>query len=544
MSGASDRKMPTLRGGSRAGTVGRGVRVGPRGVAMAAIVVVVLAGCTSSAQALATRVDRPLYITPAQMLAATSGATPVAFGAPANGKLTYGPAGTMVYTPNKSFTGTDQFDVTTTDAVKLYAVDTPPITKVGGVEIQSSANGSAIAAVPGKSDEFYGMTDRGPNVDGRTDNEKVLPLPDFHPQIAVFRLSDGTATPGRTIILKGTDGEQMVGLVNPQANTGESLVTMDGQPLPPSADGIDSEGLAALPDGTFWVSDEYGPFLIHFDAKGKEIERLSPFDGSLPLELSLRSPNQGMEGLTLTPDGSTLVGIMQSALKTPGLEGSPKSVPLTRIVTVNLATKAVKEYLYPLDNPQDTKVGVSEITALSNTQFLVDERDGKLEPGAHKKIYVADIANATDVGPNAAVPGAVYRADAGGLQVDGKPIETLVGVTADAAAVDKLKAFGIAVAAKTLKLDLGALLTQLNGKGEFFGHDKIEGLATPDGGKTLVIANDSDFGLAGIESDTPPLRLKPKTLPNGRPDTGEFLVVDTTKLPAKTQTVTVSITVG
>jgi hypothetical protein len=87
-------------------------------------------------------------------------------------------------------------------------------------------------------------------------------------------------------------------------------------------------------------------------------------------------------------------------------------------------------------------------------------------------------------------------------------------------------------------------LTELNGKGEFFGHDKIEGLATPDGGKTLMIANDSDFGLAGLASDTPPFKLKPKTLANGRPDTGEFLVVDTTKLPAKTQTVTVSVKVG
>ncbi len=103
---------------------------------------------------------------------------------------------------------------------------------------------------------------------------------------------------------------------------------------------------------------------------------------------------------------------------------------------------------------------------------------------------------------------------------------------------------GITVAAKTLKLDLGALLAELNGKGEFFGHDKIEGVATPDGGTTLVIANDSDFGLAGIESDTPPFTLKPKTLANGRQDSGEFLVVDTAKLPAQTRETTVSISVG
>jgi hypothetical protein len=154
------------------------------------------------------------------------------------------------------------------------------------------------------------------------------------------------------------------------------------------------------------------------------------------------------------------------------------------------------------------------------------------------------MSNATDVGPNATVPGGVYSADAGGLQVEGKPIETLVGVSTDAAAIDKLKSVGITVASKTLKLDLGALLTELNDKGEFFGHDKIEGLATPDGGKTLVIANDSDFGLAGIDSETPPFKLKPKTLANGRPDTGEFVAVDTTKLPPQTRQRTVSIKVG
>jgi hypothetical protein len=184
-----------------------------------------------------------------------------------------------------------------------------------------------------------------------------------------------------------------------------------------------------------------------------------------------------MEGLTITPDDSTLVGIMQSALKTPGLEGSAKPVPLARIVTVNLATKAVKEYLYPLANPAETKVAVSEITALSNTLFLVDERDGELQPRGNKKVYIADIADATDVGPGANVPGGVYRADAGGLQLDGKPVETLVGVSSDAAAVDKLRSLGVTVASKPLKLDLGALLTELNDRGEFFGHDKIEGLA-------------------------------------------------------------------
>ena len=117
-------------------------------------------------------------------------------------------------------------------------------------------------------------------------------------------------------------------------------------------------------------------------------------------------------------------------------------------------------------------------------RFLQGSIDGEKQPGGDKKIYLADISVATDVGPASTVPGATYKADAGGLQVQDKPMETVVGVTTDAADIDKLKSLGFTVAAKSLKLDLGALLVELNDKGEFFGHDKIEGVATPDDGKT------------------------------------------------------------
>ncbi len=30
-----------------------------------------------------------------------------------------------------------------------------------------------------------------------------------------------------------------------------------------------------MPDGSFWVSDEYGPFITHFTAQGVEIQRAS-----------------------------------------------------------------------------------------------------------------------------------------------------------------------------------------------------------------------------------------------------------------------------
>ena len=142
------------------------------------------------------------------------------------------------------------------------------------------------------------------------------------------------------------------------------------------------------------------------------------------------------------------------------------------------------------------------------------------------------------------MPGSTYRADAGGLLINGVPIETFVGVSTDGAATDKLNAAGIAPATKTLKLDLSDLLRSLSPNGDFFGHDHVEGLINRDNGNTLILANDSDFGLAGLANDTPPFALKPKVLPNGTQDSGEILVVDSTKLPVTTESVTVPIKVA
>ncbi|WP_336084829.1 esterase-like activity of phytase family protein [Nocardia sp. SSK8] len=487
--------------------------------------------------------DQPLVLSLDDLVAASG--TSAVLGVrvePEHGSVTRRTDGAYVYTPDPGYTGSDTFGVTTTDAVRLYTTDIPVLGEYGGATVQGSGYGSAWTPVPGSTDEFYGLTDRGPNVDGPGKNEKLSPTPEFVPKIGRFKLVDNRAVLQSSIDLRNAAGLPFNGQVDTAADTGETIKDLQGTVLPATDHGLDPEGLVALADGTFWVSDEYGPFLVHFDAQGKEIERLVPGAG-LPQEISLRSPNQGMEGLTITPDGNTLVGIVQSAIKTPGLDGSAKEVPLARIVTVDLKTKAQREFLYPLQDPKQTKVAVSEITALSATTFLVDERDGNLAPKSDKKIWTIDITGATDVGPQSTVPGATYDAAKGGLLIDGKAIETLVGVVPTTDAVAALRKAGITPVAKTSNLDLSALLVSLDDKGRFFGHDKIEGIATLDGGKTVYIANDSDFGLAASTGEQPPFGLKPKTLPDGVQDTGEVLVVDTTKLPAKVDRYTVQITV-
>ncbi len=460
----------------------------------------------------------------------------------AHGTLDLHADGSFSYTPAAGFTGTDSFSYGTSDAVDLYRTDLAPLATIGGVKITGGAYGSSFTAKPGSKDVYYGLTDRGPNADG-PNGTKVEPLPSFDPAIGEFRLVHGKATLIRSIPLHATDGTPYDGQVNCAANTGETITDLNGTTLPCSDTGYDPEGLVALRDGTFWVSDEYGPFITHFDSTGKQISRLSPYDHSLPRELANRVPNKGMEGLTVTPDGHTLVGIMQSALQQPDLTKKPSNVPALRIVTIDLRTFAEHEYVYLLDDPASTSSAVSEITALSDHTFVIDERDGNVEPNAFKKLYVADLRDATDIGPDASVPGATYDASKGGLLVGGKSIEALVGKATTAEASATLAAAHITPASKKLDVDLGGLVTRLDPTGGFFGHDKVEGVAALDGGKTLVVSNDNDFGIDGLSNDTPPFTLHAKTLPNGQQDDGEYLAVHTDRVddPVLTATVTIRV---
>ena len=407
-------------------------------------------------------------------------------------------------------------------SLRVYTERVKPIGTAGGVQVRGDGYGSAVVPVPGHKDQVYGLTDRGPNVDG-PDGSKIEPFQGFVPSIGKFTLKkDGSAKLVKRIKLRAKDGTPYNGQVNAQASTGETITDLNGKVLPASPYGYDSEGLVALKDGTFWVSDEYGPFITHFDKRGRAIKRLSPFDGTLPRELALRTPNRGMEGLTITPDGRTLVGIMQSAL-TQSDAGKPKSVAVTRIVTVDLKTKQTREYAYVLDNPKELGTAVSEIAALSATRFVVDERDGELGPTAVKKLYEVDLADATDVGPRTTA--GTYDPTTG-VRLGGKSLEAVAGTGDTAATTTALTTAGVTPVAKKLYLDLGALTRAAAPGGTFFDHDKIEGVAVLDGGRKIIVSNDSDFGIGDSSGDAAPFGLVAKTRPDGSVDDGQFLVID------------------
>ena len=386
-----------------------------------------------------------------------------------------------------------------------------------GTEVRNGSYGSSLAPHPTRPGYFYGLSDRGPNAAteaGRMPSGIIFLAPSYTPRIGLFRLtSEGKAELVETILLKDPKGRAITGLPNKNfGGTGETPYHLDGSvvALDPDGDGVagfdesglDSEGLVALKDGTFWISDEYGPHIVHFDATGKEIGRINPFAADprnkagrvLPAELSKRWPNRGMEGLTITPDGKTLVGILQSNLYNP--TKAVGSINLTRIVTVNINTGVTAQYLYRQDA---AGLANSEIVALSATSFLVIERDTKffgIDTGTvRKNVYKVDLSRATNVDQsNAALrssQSALTVSPANGLLVNGKTLEEVVKDAGNAnnfaAGWEQLAALGIQPAAKTLAYD--GIATQK------YPHDKMEGLWVIDANR-LGIINDADFMIA------------------------------------------------
>lgn len=202
---------------------------------------------------------------------------------------------------------------------------------------------------------------------------------------------------------------------------------------------FDPEGVVLTPNGTFIISDEYGPYIYEFNRQGHLVQRIpvpAKFLINNPtgdvnnngdsLELykhpflsgvntygnnSGRQANRGMEGLAITPDGRYLVGIMQNALiQDNGLSyASPQTLNTTpgrvslnnRIFKYDLQTGQSTEYVYVMDSISQGK-GVNEILAINDHEFLVLERDNRslVSPGASafspassglKRIYKIDL---------------------------------------------------------------------------------------------------------------------------------------------------------
>ncbi len=363
--------------------------------------------------------------------------------------------------------------------------------------------GSGAYAMPGQPDRIWTITDRGPNIDcalaekytgsdtkamcGGDKSAKIFPVPDFTPTIYEIVIAGNTARIAKTIKLRKSDGTPITGISNPlKGARTEAAYGADGKQMPSDPSGVDSEALARLPDGSFWIGEEYGSSILHVAPDGKILERKVPkgleddykdagypVTGTLPAIIAKRQLNRGIENLTVSPDGRFLYFMMQNPLANPDSK-TYRDSGNTRLWKLDRASgNVVAEYLYPMDDPETFRadkrakprrqnaVRMSELVAVGPDRLLVNERINKTT-----KLYLVDL------GSGAPLP---KRFD-----------DPATRPSLEQIALKDLAGAGVKPLAKTLIFDSddhpGALPA------------KIEGIAVVDP-RTLILVNDNDFGI-------------------------------------------------
>ena len=329
---------------------------------------------------------------------------------------------------------------------------------------------------------FYSLTDRGPNGDAplwqdgkESTPTKIFMAPQFTPKMMQVRIAGGRAVASHAIELKDQQGN-INGLPLPDELIGSTSETALSDTLKPvteqSERGLDTEGLVSDGKDGFWLCDEYGPFLIHVDAKGNILAKFGPtadkdektIASGLPNILKWRQPNRGFEGIARLPSGK-IIAAVQSTLDIDGK--TAKKASFIRLLELDPVTGATRMYAYPHDidvykKSADAKIG--DMVALDDQRLLIIEQGKDADKKMRNLVYLMDLTQATDLTDK---------------QLDGKEPEFASDRTA-------LENAGIHLVTKQLVLDLRA---------HGWDVEKAEGLTLVDN-QTIAVASDNDFGLS------------------------------------------------
>jgi len=412
------------------------------------------------------------------------------------------------------------FGITHADAdmdqamVKVADVSIPldSVTFSDGASYNTSINfetgsGSAAYHQPNEANNIiYSLSDRGVNIKCTDDikiigaelckSGKIFPVPNFAPTIYKWEHQHHKGWKLiQAVQLKDRDGNPITGLPNPLTST-EQAFNNKGVAIAYDAEGLDTEAMLKLSDGTFWLGEEYGPSIVHVSASGQVISRLVPtgvdaelatanYDvyGKLPKILAKRKLNRGIESIAVSPDEQFLYFMMQSPLANPNAAAYKTSRNVRLFKVDRLSETVIGEYVYHLDLPatfiadhsvKQSDVKISEMVATDTDKLIVLERIS-----ATTKLYKIELAGANNI-----------------LNSDWDQTSTSPSLEQ----ISDLAGANITPLSKKLMLD-----TAVDMPGQL--PNKIEGVALIDDTR-IVLTNDSDFGIAGQTSKIITIKLK------------------------------------
>jgi hypothetical protein len=157
---------------------------------------------------------------------------------------------------------------------------------------------------------------------------------------------------------------------------------------------IDPESLQRDRRGDLWVGDEFGPWLLHFDASGRLLEPpvslpdglMSPNNPHLGTATPRIINSRGIEAMAMSTNGRSLVVVLEGAVVGED--------PLSRRI-----------YRYDLDRREFTRLAdyrtdepvrfIADAQSLSEGRIVVIERDGgRGATATSRPVYAVDLAPA------------------------------------------------------------------------------------------------------------------------------------------------------
>ncbi|WP_066949645.1 esterase-like activity of phytase family protein [Microtetraspora fusca] len=232
---------------------------------------------------------------------------------------------------------------------------------------------------------------------------------------------------------------------------------------------FDVESIVRASDGTYWIGDEFGPFLLHFSADGELLGAPIPLPGVKAPEnpdLGGEAPNlgssKGFEGMARSVDGKRLYPLLEGTVA-----GDEPGTLRMYEFDVHKSAYTKRRWIYPLESPSNA---IGDAITVDRHRFLVIERDNEQGDAAKfKRVYLADTRDRDH---------------------DGKLDKTLVADLLDLANPKKIGGFGT-----TFR----------------FPFQTIEDIALLDD-QTLAILNDNNFPFSSGRTA-------------GKPDANEFITV-------------------
>jgi hypothetical protein len=244
---------------------------------------------------------------------------------------------------------------------------------------QPVAGFSAIVAgrEPG---EYLAMPDNG---FGNKQNSRDFLIRAYYLAPDFETASGGTGTVDVRDFIQFSDPHDLIGFDIVNDATAERLLT---------GGDIDPESLQRGQHGDFWMGDEFGPWILHFDGSGVLIDPPFPVPGlkspSNPFlgagEAFTQPGSRGFEAMSITPNGSYLYGVLEGA------------------TVADLATNPTRRFVYEFSTEDEAFTGrvwdyrvdsttpfVSDVFALDAHRMVLMERDGFA--AAFRNVYVVDL---------------------------------------------------------------------------------------------------------------------------------------------------------